>query len=56
MWPPADGNPVHFISRSDSELYEAGWYFWDENWMKRFGPFNSKEEANKACKDYAEKL
>lgn len=33
-----------------------GWYFWDETWGYRHGPFPTKAEANAACAKYAEGL
>jgi len=41
-------NPIH--------EFEGEWYFWDENWLNRFGPYETKEEAQKACRYYAENL
>ena len=47
---------------SKSELIEQNtpvhqdqgkWYFWDEVWAQRFGPFDSEEMAAKACTRYA---
>lgn len=29
------------------------WYFWNEIWSDRFGPFDSKEEAEYKLKEYA---
>lgn len=33
-----------------------GWYFWDETGAYCVGPFDTKDEATKAAKDYLEKL
>jgi len=32
------------------------WYFWDEVWVEKYGPFDTKEEAECACVKYAETL
>lgn len=32
------------------------WWFWDEVWIDRMGPFSSREEAVDALKVYAESL
>ena len=32
------------------------WYFWDETWAYQHGPYKTKLEANKACREYAETL
>jgi hypothetical protein len=29
------------------------WYFWDETWTRYYGPYDSKDEAEKMCNDYA---
>ena len=50
-------NPVHYVMNERKDLrlktesdnfvvYEPGWYFWDETWDYRHGPFETKEEAN----------
>lgn len=33
-----------------------GWYFYDENWLYQHGPYNTKKEAQEACKEYAKKV
>ena len=32
------------------------WYFWDEHWINKIGPFSSEVEAYKALCKYAEEL
>jgi hypothetical protein len=36
--------------------YKDGWYFWDEAWCDKYGPYKTKIEAqlalNKYIKDY----
>ena len=38
--------PVH----QDSTNHQ--WYFWDETWTDRLGPYETREEAAEACKEY----
>lgn len=33
-----------------------GWYFIDEAWQYQYGPYELREDANKACKEYAKNL
>ncbi len=36
---------------------EAGqWYFWDETWSERLGPFDTEEIARNKLKAYCERL
>ena len=35
---------------------DGKWYFFDETWSDRFGPYLSEEEANKKLKEYCEYL
>lgn len=36
---------------------QAGlWYFWDETWSKNFGPFQTKEIAEKRLDEYCKFL
>lgn len=43
-WPEKARDPVH---------EEAGqWYFWDETWADKQGPFKTEGEARKALRDY----
>lgn len=44
-WPPS---PVHKEGNY--------WWFWDETWSNKHGPFPSKEIASKACIEYARSL
>jgi hypothetical protein len=34
----------------------AGWYFWDETGAAYAGPYDNKEEADKALTEYAKHL
>lgn len=35
-------------------IHEEGgkWYFWDETWADRCGPYESREQCQKALHDY----
>jgi len=41
-------NPVH---EEDGQ-----WYFWDETWMYRYGPFKTEIEAKTECRNYGNYL
>lgn len=41
-------NPIHF--------HDGKWWFWDEIWIDRIGPFDSEEEAQKAIRKYCEEV
>lgn len=51
-------DPIHYLERAESsELgyeYQPGWYFWDEVWADRIGPFQTNEQAQLAMKQYLE--
>ena len=32
------------------------WYFWDETWSNYFGPFNTRDEAEKMLQNYGDNL
>jgi len=37
----------------NSAKFEDGmWWFWDEIWANRYGPFETEEEAVDACAEY----
>lgn len=37
--------------------YEGpGWYFWDETWVKCYGPFNSENEAKVHLEKYIKRF
>lgn len=44
-WNP---NPVECIN--------GKWYWWDEIWVTQFGPYDTKEEAEKECINYCKNL
>tara|TARA_B100001964_G_scaffold61840_1_gene70446 strand:+ start:99 stop:341 length:243 start_codon:yes stop_codon:yes gene_type:complete len=33
-------------------IVKQGWFFWDETWANRIGPFQTEEEATKKCRSY----
>ena len=43
-----NGDPVHKNG--------GRWWFWDEVWVERHGPYATKAEAKAACARYAEWL
>ena len=36
--------------------WQPGWYFYNEVWADRYGPYASEEEAQQKCREYAEQL
>ncbi|NNM56253.1 hypothetical protein [Acidocella sp.] len=57
-----DTDPVHSVlpeqlgEPETADIEFCGWYFWDETWSDRHGPFASRDEANAACILYARAL
>jgi hypothetical protein len=48
-----------FPKREEPEVvyeHEGKWYFWDEIYSDSLGPYKTKEEAEAACRRYAEQL
>jgi len=43
-----NNNPVH--------QHEGEWWFYDETWSNRIGPYINEEEAQQACVKHAEML
>lgn len=39
-----------------SEDINDGWYFWDETWSDKHGPFDSYDEAERAFNRYVHYL
>ncbi len=35
---------------------DGKWWFWNEIWSDRYGPYNSREEADARLKDYTATL
>ena len=38
------------------ERIDGKWYFWDETWSFKHGPFDTEEEAREELSRYAEDL
>lgn len=36
--------------------FDPGWYFWDETWTMRYGPYPSKKIANEMLEGYIKQL
>jgi hypothetical protein len=43
-------DPVHY----DAEA--TAWYFWDETWAHRHGPYPTRAKADEECSRYAKSL
>lgn len=43
-------DPVHY------DTLDHKWYFWDETWADRVGPYDTEEDARIALKEYCKKL
>ena len=43
-------DPVHF------DPVEHKWFFWDETWSDRYGPFETQEIAQEECTKYDNSL
>lgn len=50
--------PIHFINTLEAKLIgkESGWYFWDETWTDRYGPYETAQDAASALHEYGESL
>lgn len=35
---------------------DGKWYFWDETWASKVGPFETEEEVKKALAEYVERI
>lgn len=60
-------NPIHMLSETEvcTECkgtgchycnnrgnFPSGWYFWDETWTNRMGPYLTKEQASETLREY----
>lgn len=52
-------DPVHYHERkpettrlSGAAQDASGWYFWDETWTDRHGPYSTEAEARTALQSY----
>lgn len=43
---------------STSPVHEENgqWYFWDETWADRYGPYPTREIAEQKCTEYCRQL
>lgn len=41
-------NPIHFDN--------GKWWFWDETWSDRLGPFDTEEQTKEALRQYCEEV
>jgi hypothetical protein len=48
---PDNTDPVHYVP-PHSPGWVAGWYFWNETWADRHGPFDSEEKAREELAIY----
>lgn len=54
-WLPAAGDPVHWVEGDyvGDGAVDRGWYFWDEAWAYRVGPWRTLQEARAELLNYA---
>lgn len=45
-FPPESGDPIEFD--------QGKWWFWDECWADRYGPFDSHDAAERELRRYVE--
>ena len=48
---------VHVLTEptiEHGEEFLPGWYFWNETWSDRYGPYSTQEEAQNALDYYCE--
>lgn len=53
--PDVAHNPVHYLEHYDDHE-PHGWYFWNETWTERLGPFDTEAQANEELTRYAANL
>lgn len=53
-------DPIHYVSVAEENDWEGkvsvGWWFWDETWADRYGPYATREQAEDALERYAKQL
>ena len=54
-------NPVHYVTEREklefSDTYdEPGWYFWDETWVARYGPFPTETSCEEKLGQYVKEV
>lgn len=43
-------NPIH------QNEEDQKWYFWDETWVSRYGPYDTEEIAREKLREYCKTL
>ena len=52
-----DGKELECVEAKDPVHQEEDkWFFWDESWVDRYGPYPSREFAECMCKHYCDWL
>lgn len=49
----------HFVREPVDLVHQKAdgqWYFWSECWVVEHGPYDTRNEAAIACRDYADSL
>jgi len=50
-------DPVHYLCEAERVYgYTINWYFWDEVWTNRIGPYRSEKDCRKALELYYKHL
>lgn len=51
-------DPIHYqattVQEDDGTSSAPGWYYYDETWAHRYGPFDTSEEAAASLRNYLE--
>lgn len=54
--PPPARDAVHYVGSGTVDAWGTvvlpGWYFWDETWADRIGPYDSEPEARDGLAAY----
>jgi hypothetical protein len=49
-------DPIHFVEKQfsddDQSNRSPGWYFWDETWTHRHGPYATRAVAEEKIEEY----
>jgi len=49
---PSSSSKISFIPSLFIEEEDGKWYFWNEYWSEKYGPYKSKEEVTSECSKY----
>jgi hypothetical protein len=52
----SEQEPLEGFAHNPIHQYQDRWWFWDEVWAHRVGPFETQEKAQEALKDYCDYL